>query len=82
MSVVLAFIGCVLLATFPTWHEERDQRTSSLIDAKEFPSRALPQVTLAQAFVASILLLVASLWQHVGSVDAAAIAETTNYGSI
>ena len=82
MSVVLAFICIVLLSTFPGWHEERDERTGSDVDVKPFPSRPVSQVALVCTFVASVLLLVASLWQHIGAVGAAAMAESSNYGNV
>jgi hypothetical protein len=82
IAVVLAFFSILLLATFPGWQEERDERTGSDIDIRPFPSRPVSQVALAASFVAAIQLLIASLWQHVGSVGAAAMAESANYGNI
>ncbi|KAF2624661.1 hypothetical protein BU25DRAFT_131609 [Macroventuria anomochaeta] len=82
MSVILAFFCFVLLATFPGWHEERDVRTGSDVDVKPFPSRPVSQVALACTFVAAVLMLVASLWQHIGAVGAAAMAESSNYGNV
>jgi hypothetical protein len=69
LAVILAFMSIILLSTFPGWHEERDERTGS-------------DVALACSFVAAVLLLVSSLWQHVGSVGAAAMAETAFYGNV
>ncbi|KAF2852095.1 hypothetical protein T440DRAFT_467331 [Plenodomus tracheiphilus IPT5] len=82
MSVILAFLSSLLLATFPGWHEERDERTGSDVDVKPFPSRSVSHAALAQAFVSAVLLLMASLWQHVGSVGAAAMAESASYGNV
>jgi len=82
IAVVLAFVTILLLATFPGWHEERDERTGSDVDVRPFPSRPVSQVALAASFVAAVQLLIASLWQHVGSVGAAAMAESANYGNI
>lgn len=82
MSIVLAFVCTLLLGTFPGWHEERDENTGSTVDIKPFPSRPVSQVALSNAFVAAILLLTASLWQHVAAVGAAAMAEAANYGNI
>ena len=82
MSIVLAFICILLLSTFPGWHEERNSRTGSDVDVKPFPSRPVSQVALACPFVASVLMLVASLWQHVGAVGAAAMTESANYGNV
>lgn len=82
MGIVLAFVCFVLLATFPGWHQERDVRTGSDIDIKPFPSRPVLQFALSNAFVAAVLLLTASLWQHVGAVGAAAMVETTTFGNV
>lgn len=82
MSVILAFLCSLLLATFPGWHEERDERTGSDVEVKPFPSRPVSQVALTQAFVSAVLLTMASLWQHVGSVGAAAMSESANYGNV
>jgi hypothetical protein len=82
LAVILAFMSIILLSTFPGWHEERDERTGSDVDVKPFPSRPVSQVALACSFVAAVLLLVSSLWQHVGSVGAAAMAETAFYGNV
>jgi hypothetical protein len=82
MAIVLALISTVLLATFPGWHEERDERTGSDIDVRPFPSRAVSQVALTASFVAAVELLIGGLWQHVGSVGAAAMADSANYGNV
>jgi hypothetical protein len=82
MVVVLAFLSFILLSTFPGWHEERDERTGSDVDVKPFPSRPVSQVALSCAFVAGILSLISTLWQHVGSVGAAAMAESAHYGTV
>ena len=80
--MVLAFLCILLLATFPNWHKESDGTTGSLVDVKPFPSRPVSQVALTVSSVATVLLLVAGLWQHVGSVGAAAMAEMANYGNV
>jgi hypothetical protein len=82
MAVILALVSTVLLATFPGWHEERDERTGSDVDVKPFPSRPVSQVALAASFVAAMEMLIAGLWQHVGSVGAAAMADSANYGNV
>ncbi|KAF1962843.1 hypothetical protein CC80DRAFT_530744 [Byssothecium circinans] len=82
MAVILAFFTCCLLATFPGWHEERDAGTGSEVDVKPFPSRPVLEVSSTSAVVAALLCLVASLWQHVGSVGAATMSETANYGNV
>lgn len=82
MGIVLTFVSTLLLATFPGWHEERNSETGSEVDVKPFPSRPVSQIALSNSFVAAVLLLIASLWQHVGAVGAATMAETANYGNI
>ena len=82
MVVVLSFFSFILLGTFPGWHEERDERTGSDVDVKPFPSRPVSQVACSCAFVAGTLSLISILWQHVGAVGAAAMAESANYGNV
>lgn len=82
MAVVLAFVSIILMSTFPGWHEERDERTGSTVDVKPFPSRPVSQVALACSLVAALVLLVSGLWQHVGAVGAAAMAETAYHGNV
>jgi hypothetical protein len=82
MAIVLALICILLLATFPTWQEERDRETGSEIQVKPFPSRPITQLAISCSFVAAMLCLVSALWQHIGSVGAAAMAETANYGNV
>ncbi|PSN65956.1 hypothetical protein BS50DRAFT_554048 [Corynespora cassiicola Philippines] len=81
MTIILGFLACLLLATFPGWHKERDE-TGSDINVKPFPSRNALQLALSCLFVASVCGLIASLWQHIGSVGAAAMAESANYGNV
>ena len=62
----LAFAG---LATFPGWHEERDEKTGSDIDIKPFPSRPVSQAVAFVLLMASLLVLVSCLWQHVAAAS-------------
>ena len=82
MAIVLTFIAMVLLATFPSWHQERDERTGSDVDVKPYPARLVVAYTTSGSIVAAILLLISSLWQHIGSVGAAAMAKTANSGNV
>ncbi|KAF2437383.1 hypothetical protein P171DRAFT_467685 [Karstenula rhodostoma CBS 690.94] len=82
MAIVLAFTSILLLATFPGWHQEIDRETGSEVDIKPFPSRPISYVALACSFVATVLLLISSLWQHIGSVGAAAMAEIAYQGNV
>lgn len=71
----------MLLATFPGWHEELDERGSEA-NVKSFPSRPVSQVALALIFVASVFVLVSVLWQHTASVAASTIAQDLENGSV
>lgn len=82
MSVILALFSTLLMATFPGWHVEHDERTGSDVDVKPFPSRPVSHVALSCAAVAAMLSLVATVWQHVGAVAAAAMAETASFGNV
>ncbi|KAF2635028.1 hypothetical protein P280DRAFT_437750 [Massarina eburnea CBS 473.64] len=82
MAIILVLFSCLLVATFPGWHSEHNESTGSDIDVAPFPSRPVSQIATSSAVVAAMLCLVASLWQHVGSVGAAAMAETANYGNV
>lgn len=81
VAIVLAFICFILLATFPGWHEETDERGSER-DVKPFPSRPVSQIALALIFVASVFVLVSVLWQHTASVAASTIAQDLGNGSV
>ncbi|KAL9586700.1 MAG: hypothetical protein Q9212_000708 [Teloschistes hypoglaucus] len=81
VAMILAFICFILLATFPGWHEETDERGSER-DVKPFPSRPVSQVALALIFVASVFVLVSVLWQHTASVAASTIAQDLGNGSV
>ncbi|KAJ5115870.1 hypothetical protein N7456_000218 [Penicillium angulare] len=81
VAVVLAFLCFILLATFPGWHEERDDAGSEL-EVKPFPSRPVSQAALALIFVSSVFVLVSVLWQHTASVAASTIAQDMGNGSV
>ncbi|KAL8822933.1 MAG: hypothetical protein Q9191_006344 [Dirinaria sp. TL-2023a] len=81
VAIILAFITFLLLATFPGWHQETDERGSER-DVKPFPSRAVSQVALALIFISSVFVLVSVLWQHTASVGASTIAQDLGNGSL
>jgi hypothetical protein len=81
VAIVFAFICLLLLATFPGWHEEEDDRGSER-EVKPFPSRPVSQIALAIIFIASIFVLVSVLWQHTASVAASIIAQDLGNGSV
>lgn len=62
----LAFIG---LATFPGWTTDYDARTGSEIEIKPFPSRPISQAIAFVLLMASLLVLVSCLWQHVAAAS-------------
>lgn len=78
---MLAFFCFILLATFPGWHEERDEAGSD-IEVKPFPSRPVSQIALALIFVSSVFVLVSVLWQHTASVAASTVAQDLGNGSV
>ena len=53
----------MLMATFPGWHEELDER-GSIRDVKMFPSRPVTQVVAALQTAASALVLVSAVRQQ------------------
>lgn len=81
VAVVLSFFCFILLATFPGWHEERDESGSD-VEVKPFPSRPVSQAALALIFVSSVFVLVSVLWQHTASVAASTIAQDMGNGSV
>lgn len=82
MAVVISFIAMLLLATFPGWHEERDEVTGEDVDVKPFPSIPVAKLALGCTFISSIVLLIASLWQHIGCVGAAAMADAAYFANV
>jgi hypothetical protein len=78
ISIILAAVTLLLLATFPGYEEEYEGGP----ERKRLPSRAVSQIALAVIFVAAIFVLVSVLWQHTASVAAATIAENLENGSV
>lgn len=81
VAIILAFICFIVLATFPGWHEERDDSGSD-IEVKPFPSRPVSQAALALIFIASVFVLVSVLWQHTAAVAASTVAQDFGNGSV
>jgi hypothetical protein len=73
----LSFPG---IATFPGWTEEIDTRTGEDLDVKGFPSRPTSQAVEWALGMASQLLMVSALWQHVAAASVVAIISTTVQG--
>src|SRR6266513_495031 len=82
MSIILAFLSFILIATFPGWHYEQDELTGEELDVKPFPPRPVVEVCLMIEVVAAMLTLVMSLWQHTGAVAARAVVIAATYGNV
>jgi hypothetical protein len=76
--IALSFLG---LASFPGWHEERDARTGADIGIKQFTSRPVTHAVVWALGMASLLLMVSTLWQHVAAASVVAILSTAVHGS-
>lgn len=81
-SIVLTTICFLLLATFPGWHYEHDDLTGSDIDVKPFPAKSSVAVILSCSFMATMLTLVASLWQHTAAVAVASVIGSIGHESL
>ncbi|KAF4556142.1 Hypothetical protein D9617_1g080170 [Elsinoe fawcettii] len=81
VAIIFAFFVFLVLATFPTWREERDMNGST-VDVKPFPNRFAAQIALALSFIAAVFVLVSVLWQHTASVAAAQVAQDFGNGSV
>jgi hypothetical protein len=71
----------VLLSTFPGWQTEEGSDGSER-EVKPFPSTPVSQVALISALAASVLALVAALWQHLSSAATSTMAGTLMYGTV
>ena len=81
IGAVLTMIALGLLAAFPSWHDEKDPRTGSDVEVKQFPSKRLSFNAAALLLGASVLLFASALWQHVAAVGAAAlVGNVSNIG--
>lgn len=80
--MALTGLGFAGLATFPGWHEERDERTGSDIDIKPFPSRSVSYAVAFALLMASLLLLVSSLWQHVAAATLVTTVSSMSQGKL
>ncbi|KAL3428632.1 Ca2+ regulator and membrane fusion protein Fig1-domain-containing protein [Aspergillus tetrazonus] len=81
MSIVLIFLSFSAMATFPGWHTEIDA-SGDEVEVKPFPSRPVAQLVLSFNALASMVLIVAVLWQHVAVVAHAATAEAAFGGAV
>jgi len=62
----LAFAG---LATYPGWHSEYDAETGSEIEIRPPVSRTISHAVTFVLLMASLLVLVSCLWQHVAAAS-------------
>jgi hypothetical protein len=81
-GTALSALAFGLLATFPGWHEERDERTGSDVDIKPFPSKPVSQMALFALLLSSIFMLTSSLWQHCAAAASASMISTVSKGDI
>jgi hypothetical protein len=80
-ALPLAFIGIVLLATFPGWHEEVDDDGSER-EVKPFPSRPISQICLMVVSLSAIFMFVSAFWQHIAAAGTANLAQSLSYGQV
>ena len=82
MAIILTLLSMLLVFSFPNWKTKHDPQTGSYVDVRSLPTRFKLRMALSLAFVAAMLLVIASLWQHIGAVGAAAMADITYYGNV
>lgn len=80
--MALAGLGFAGLSTFLEWREQRDARTGSDIDIKPFPSRPVSHAVAFALLMASLLLLVSSLWQHVAAATLVTTVSSMSQGKL
>lgn len=68
------------LTTFPSWYEEESSESSARV-FRAFPSRVVTHMSVFGAFLAFVLSLLSSFWQHLSSSATATVFETATYGA-
>ncbi|KAL4768477.1 Ca2+ regulator and membrane fusion protein Fig1-domain-containing protein [Aspergillus nidulans var. acristatus] len=81
MSIVLIFLSFSALSTFPSWYTELDA-SGDEVEVRPFPAMSVVYLVLSFEALASLVLIVAVLWQHVAVVAHAATAEAAFGGAI
>lgn len=81
-AMALSILCFVALSTFPGWQEEVDAVTGSDVDIKPFPNRAVMRLCIAASALASALILIAALWQHVAAACAVAVIGAVTQGYV
>ncbi|OBT80666.1 hypothetical protein VF21_00304 [Pseudogymnoascus sp. 05NY08] len=80
-SIALMVISIILLVTYPEWHENESDAGSE-IEVRPFPSRSVSRMTLAATLIASLLVLISVLWQHVATATALSMGGSLAYGAV
>jgi uncharacterized membrane protein len=80
--MALTASGFAGLAMFPGWEEGTDDATGSDIDIKPFPSRTVSKAVALTLFMASLLLFVSSLWQHVAAATLVTTVSSMSQGKL
>ncbi|KAH7303199.1 Ca2+ regulator and membrane fusion protein Fig1-domain-containing protein [Stachybotrys elegans] len=81
VSIVLALLSILLISTFPAWHEEENSDGSDR-EVKPFPPRRVSKACFLLLFIASVLSLLTSFWQHLSSAAASSMAEIFTYNNV
>lgn len=81
VAIIFTFVGILLLATFPSWHEEEDS-DGSVRQVKPFPSPTVSKIALGLFALAFLLSFITVLWQHLGSAATYTLAKTLTYDTI
>lgn len=81
VAIIFTFVGILLLATFPSWHEEEDS-DGSIREIKPFPSRAVSKTAVGLFALAFLLSFITVLWQHLGSAATYTLVKTLTYDTI
>ena len=71
----LVLVDVVLFSLYPRWRHEMDDDEEE-IEVKPFPSPTLQKATSAVTVLATLMALVAALWQHVALASTATIFPT------
>jgi len=81
ITIIFSVFCFILLSTFPGWHTEEDAEGSER-EVKPFPSRTVSDISFLLVLVASVLGLVAALWQHLSSAATSTMASALTYGTV
>ncbi|KAK2746814.1 hypothetical protein FQN57_002856 [Myotisia sp. PD_48] len=82
IPIPLLLIAFLLLSSFPHWTTMTESDDDSTLEVRPFPSATVSRVAAASVSLASVLILIATFWQHVSSSAAATMAENLSYGAV